>query len=100
MSCNRENVIWKGRDGKWSIGFFDFWQTGEDHEWDVEYDHSKFNFASVGHESEEAAHAAWDGSNPGGATILDEASAITDKYDEMAATYLKENARPSRGYRF
>ena len=101
MSCNRENVVWKNREGLWSIGFFDFYQTGEDHEWDVEYDHSSFTFASVGHDSEEAAHAAWDGANPGASTIYEEASAETDAFDEMAAKYLAaQNARPRAGYRF
>jgi hypothetical protein len=88
MSCNRENVIWKDRTGKWSIGFFDFHQNGDDPEWDVEYDHSSFNFASVGHDSAESAYAAWRGTNPGGSVICTEPTAETDRYDEMAAKYI------------
>jgi hypothetical protein len=90
MSCNRENVIWKSRDGTWGRGFYDYWQTGEDHEWDVEYDYSRFNFASVGHPSEEAAHASWHGANPGGSTIYEEPCAETDEFDQLADKYLAE----------
>jgi hypothetical protein len=101
MSVNRENVIWKSRNGTWGIGFYDYYQTGEDYEWDVEYDYSCFNFASVGHVSEDAAHAAWRGANPGGSTIYSEPSAETDRFDEMAAKFLAEQReRQPTGYRF
>jgi hypothetical protein len=88
MSCNRENVIWKRRDGTWGRGFFDFYQTGEDHEWDVEYDYSAFNWASVGHPTQEAANAAWTGANPSGSTTYEEPSEETDRFDSLAEKFL------------
>ena len=69
MSLHRENIIWPTRDGTWSIGFYDFtsesWKEDFDYEWDVEYDFSKFNWVSTGHQSSEAAQNAWTGPNPG-----------------------------------
>jgi hypothetical protein len=95
MSCNRENVIWKSKNGTWSRGFFEFYQTGDDHEWDVEYIHSSFHWVSTGHASREEANKSWGGSNPGGYWIHDKTDADTDRYDEMAeklTTALKEQA--------
>lgn len=89
MSCNRENVVWKTA-GTWSIGFFDFYQTGDDPEWDVEY-LDRFMFASVGHPTEEAACDAWDGANPGGHTVYDTPSPETERFDRMAAEWLAAN---------
>lgn len=96
MTINRENVIWKGRDGKWNVGFFDYYQTGDDPEWDVEYDYTRFNFVSVGHVSEHAARAAWRGANPGESSTYHEPSTQTDQYDEMAKTYLAANPNHRR----
>lgn len=90
MSCNRENVIWKSRNGTWNRGFFDFYQTGDDHEWDVEYDHGRFNWVSLGHATEKAADLSWDGTNPGGVVIHHEPSATTDRFDAMAEATKKE----------
>lgn len=90
MSCNRENVVWKGRDGKWNVGHFAFYSVDTDkedwdYEWDVEYDYSEFHWASVGHATEDEAHAAWQGSNPGCSMVHYEPDADTDRYDAMAA---------------
>lgn len=90
MSFHRENVIWKSRNGKWSMGVFDCYQTGEDPEWDVEYDFGTFSWASTGHASEEAAYQAWrddGGSNTGGGEVQHEPSEETDRWDIMATTY-------------
>jgi hypothetical protein len=95
MSLNRENVIWKSKNGTWNIGFFDYFRTGDDHEWDVEYDFNSFNWCSTGHNTEREAHSAWKGANPGGTTIYREPSAETDQYDEMAAKLIEE--RKQRG---
>lgn len=98
MSVNRENVTWQAKDGTWSIGFFDFYATGDpmsedwDFEWDVEYDFSKFNWTSHGHPTEEAAYEAWDGANPGGTSICprfgpdanEHTVAQCDHYDQLA----------------
>lgn len=95
MSCNRENVTWKTA-GTWSIGFFDFYETGDtsdpdwDSEWDVEY-LDRFMFVSTGHPTPEAAYEAWDGANPGGTTIYDTPSPETERYDRMAAEWLAAN---------
>jgi hypothetical protein len=93
MSCNRENVTWKSKDGSWGRGFYDFYQTGEDHEWDVEYYHERFHWASTGHATEEDAHLAWTGANPGGGHVHETPSAETDKFDEMAKTCKQEADR-------
>ena len=93
MSTNRENVIWKSRDGTWNRGFYDFYQTGEDYEWDVEYDHSSFMWASTGHATKEQANAAWTGSNPGGCWNFDTPNEETDRLDAMAAAYLEEERK-------
>jgi hypothetical protein len=90
MSCNRENVTWKSRDGTWNRGFYDFYQTGEDYEWDVEYDNDRFNWVSLGHATEEEANLSWDGANPGGGEVYHEPSAETDRFDAMAQVRKKE----------
>ena len=90
MSCNRENVTWKSRDGTWNRGFYDFYQTGEDYEWDVEYDNDKFHWVSLGHSTEQEANLAWDGSNPGGGMIYSEPCEETDRFDRMGQTCKQE----------
>lgn len=95
MSTNRENVIWKTRDGTWSIGFYDFYYTGDssdedfDHEWDVEYDFGRFNWVSTGHPTQESAMNAWHGSNPGCHEIVEEPSAETDALDALVKAFRK-----------
>lgn len=86
MSVNRANVIWPSVDGTWNIGFYDFYQTGDDYEWDVEYDYNRFNWASTGHRDENAAYAAWDGANPGSSTIYQEPQ---PDLDAILQNYLK-----------
>lgn len=89
MSCNRENISWRsGKDGKWYIGFYNFYYTNEesedfDFEWDVEYDFTRFNWASGPHDTLEEAEASWKGANPGiwaPHMTIDETS---DKCDRM-----------------
>ena len=87
MSCNRENVIWKSRNGSWNRGYFDYYQTGEDYEWDVEYNHDRFNWVATGLASKEEANLAQPGANPGGYELQDTPNADTDRYDQMAADY-------------
>lgn len=101
MSCNRENVIWKSKNGTWNRAFYDFYDVGDpsdpdwDYEWDVEYT-DDFNWASVGHATEEAAHRSWDGSNPGSYTLIEDPGDETDELDAKAAAFLKqERARPA-----
>ncbi len=97
MSRHRENVIWKGRDGTWSRGFFECYPTGgDDPEWDVEYDYSRFDWCSCGHATEDDAQAAWHGANPGGCTIHSEPDADTDEFDRMAARYFAEKKNACR----
>ena len=73
--------------------------TGDDPEWDVEYDYDSFEWASIGHSSEEIAHSSWKGANPGGYWSLAYNDNIEEceKYDEMARECL-ENNRNSSGY--
>lgn len=90
MSFHRENVIWKSRNDTWSMGVFDCYQTGDDPEWDVEYDFNTFSWASSGHASQQAAYQAWrddGGSNTGGGEVHDTPSSQTDQWDAMVANY-------------
>lgn len=101
MSFHRENVTWPSPDGRWNIGFYDFYETGgddEDHdpEWDVEYDHSRFNWCSTGHATREEANDAWRGSNPGGGEVYETASEQTAKLDQMAADWAAQQAATPR----
>lgn len=98
MSFNRENVVWQSADGTWGRGFYESYSVGSyddddyDPEWDVDYDYDTFAWVSVGHATEEAARASWDGANPGtshtvpfgesGAFRSDEP--LAPKFDEMA----------------
>jgi hypothetical protein len=75
MSMNRENVAWQSSNGKWNLGFYDYYHVNQgdedfDPEWDVEYT-DDFNWVSTGHATEEAAHNSWDGCNPGGGTVME-----------------------------
>lgn len=101
MSVNRENVIWQSRNGTWNRAFYDFYEVGDtndpdwDFEWDVEYT-DDFNWVRTGLASQEAAHQAWDGANPGGYSVIATPGDDTDRLDEQAAAWLVEN-RPRRG---
>lgn len=74
MSCNRENITWETKDGKWNIGFYAFHEVAPeddedfDYEWDVEYDNDTFWFVSTGHATSQQAMDAYcrQHSNPGG----------------------------------
>lgn len=92
MSFNRENIVWPSKDGSWNRGFFTFYNTssGEDHdpEWDVDYDWNSFWWVSTGHATEDEAHAAWDGANPGGCQLVHayaDDPEWCDQLDKMAA---------------
>lgn len=85
---HRENVVWQSRDGTWGIGFFDYYNINQDSEdfdpeWDVEYVYDCFSWASTGHATEDDAHAAWRGANPGCSEVYKEPSVDTDKFDVM-----------------
>lgn len=97
MSKNRENVIWQSADGRWNRGFFETYPTKSyddddyDDEWDVDYDYDNFSWVSVGHLTEQAAYASWDGANPGGSTVYAHGESswpneppVAEKFDEMA----------------
>jgi hypothetical protein len=92
VSVNRENVIWKSRDGKWYRAFYDYYNVGDtfsddwDFEWDVEYT-DDFNWVSGPHPSLEAAHRSWDGANPGGYSHYDEPCDATDRLDAKFKAY-------------
>jgi hypothetical protein len=92
MSLNRENVIWKSRNGSWYIGFFDFYIYGDDPEWDVEYNWDVFRWSSGPHDSEETAASAWRGANPGGYLLKPIPGKETDHYDKMFAEQQKTHA--------
>ncbi|MFC7633280.1 hypothetical protein ACFQVB_37650 [Paraburkholderia humisilvae] len=93
MSLNRENVVWPSRNGTWSRGFFDHYHTGDDPEWDVEYDYDTFTWCSTGHPTMEAACAAWRGPNPGGITSYETPNVETDRLDAMAEKYLSARSQ-------
>ena len=64
-SFNRENVSWQSPNGTWNLGFFEVvWEGDEDPEWEVEYDFDHFEWVSTGHDTQNEADDAWDGSNP------------------------------------
>lgn len=86
MSKNREHVIWESKDGSWNIGFYQFVQTGEDEEWDVEYIYSEFFWARTGFKTSDLARRAWTGANPGADYTINDYSTSAgacDEYDEM-----------------
>ncbi len=94
MSVNRENVIWKSRDGTWNRGFYDYYDVDTDkddwdYEWDVEYDYSSFNWVSTGQATEQEANDAWRGANPGSCNFHSEPSAETDALDALAKAVRK-----------
>ncbi len=90
MSFHRENVIWKSADGSWYIGFFAAFVTGDDPEWDVDYDHSRFQWASGPHATEDKARGSWRGANPGMHHIIKNPGEETDEYDKMFQYYLNK----------
>jgi hypothetical protein len=99
MSVNRENVTWQSADGTWSRGFFHYEVTGEDYEWDVEYDFTEFGWVRTGFATVEAADDSWDGSNPGQRTHYryEGNEERCDGYDAMAREAL-ERSRDNRWF--
>ena len=77
-------------------GFFSWWQVGDDPEWDVEYDYSRFESVSTGHPDERTAHDSWQGANPGGYTVYHYADSpdMCEQYDAMAAECPEQNFWP------
>jgi len=96
MSFNRENVIWHSETKGWCRGFFAVsWvdpRPDADPEWDVEYDESRFDWVSTGHQSEEQAHRSWNGANPGGYSV-ETRPVWTERLDKMAADFLASVGR-------
>lgn len=103
MSCNRENVIWQSKDGTWNRGFYECFDVGDpcdedwDYEWDVEYGDG-FEWLSLGHATEQAAHESWDGSNPGGYDRCEYAGypAESARYDAKAAEAVQNGVKNQR----
>ena len=96
MGLNREHVIWQSADKTWNIGFFDFVNVGEsdpdwDYEWDVEYDHTSFWWASTGHSTPDKALESYPGANPGGENGLFAYkrgnTRLCKEYDEMVKCF-------------
>ena len=95
MSLNRENVAWQNPSGKWYIGFWDFYRTGDDYEWDVEYYDDHFWFFSGPHASYEAAYDSYTRchANPGGGHVVpysEQDAEYIARLNEVAARYLAE----------
>ena len=102
MSFNRENVVWQGRDGRWSAGHYEFYSVNQDDEdfdpeWDVEYDYDHFHWAVTGMPTMDAAMDRYPGPNPGHHSVLEwnerNAEEIA-KLDKMAADCLSPVNRP------
>ena len=91
MSCNRENVAWKSLDGTWNQGFYDYTVWGEDHEWDVDYDYTRFHWLSRGHISMESARNSWKGSNPGMWTVENDPEQVRE-LEKLAADFERRKA--------
>lgn len=96
MSFNRENVTFQTSDGKWSIGFWNFYETSSymdedfDAEWNVEYTYDGFWFASAGHATPEKAYEAYcrNHANPAGTETVQYKGNenLCDKYSEYVST--------------
>lgn len=74
MSHHHENVIWQSPNGTWNRGFYErirpaFTDEDYDSEWDDDFDFERFEWASTGLASEQAAVDSWPGPNPGGWTV-------------------------------
>lgn len=96
MSLHRENATWQAPDGTWSIGLYDYVETGDDPEWDVEY-LDDFRWVSTGHPTSEAAMDAYlqDHANPGGTTLYfgSEDAASIAEFEKLAAAYKARNSQ-------
>lgn len=93
LSFNRENVIWQSADGSWNRGFFAVAnQFGDDEEWDVEYDYSKFSSVYTNLFSEEDAASCSNEPNPGGYSVIRD-EAYVEKYDRMALFCVNPEAK-------
>ena len=88
-------MIWQSGDGTWGRGFYTVVWTGDDPECDVEYDYGSFEWASMGHPDEDAAHDSWKGSNTGGFTMYPYEGNETycDNFDIMAQRCLDRLAK-------
>lgn len=108
MSFHYDNVIWRSPNGTWNAGFFaeDYLTCGgndeecgdETHEWCREFDQNTFQFVSGGHKTEDEAHRAWPGSNPGSTTVYCDGDWIASFEDMAARLCEREAKREKRGY--
>lgn len=103
MSKYRENATWQDKDGRWCMGFFTVIEPPVedqdeewDEEWDVDYDYDTFEFATVGHLTEQAAWDAGtaDRANPGQTTVyrLADQAEQCAQFDTMAAACIQAEA--------
>lgn len=98
MSLNRENVIWQSKDQTWNRGFYTCNPMGSfdedfDHEWDVEYDYSSFEWVSTGHPTLASAEKSWDGPNPdGNDEVPYKGNAAESKKCDLMAKWFKDPA--------
>lgn len=108
MSTNRENIVWQAEDGTWSMGMFECYPTGDmsdpdwDHEWNMEYNHSAFEWVTrKRHETAKDAQAEWDGSNPGGHSVMEwreESRAEVEGYEAMRTTCIEQMGPPRQSF--
>jgi hypothetical protein len=92
VSFHRENITWQSQNGAWNFAFYDGFVTGDDPEWDVEYDFNAFSWVTTGWPSQKAAQRAWKGANPGGGNLLeDPSSPKSAELDEMAKAATNQN---------
>lgn len=102
MSQNRENTVWQSADKTWNIGFYEYYSTGDDSEWDVEYT-DKFNWVSTGHSNKDDAIHSWRGANPGSHAVVEYSPETASKVfaldDKAAQAYEASVAEPRSGYR-
>jgi hypothetical protein len=94
VSFHRENVVWKSSDG-WYIGFYECWITGDDPEWDVEYDYSAFSWASGPYQTQDDAIRSWKGANPGFHNIALGGKDNQEALDLLFQNFQKESPRVS-----
>lgn len=93
MSLTRQNVTWESADGTWSRASFYVTYCESDPD-DVEYDYTRFDWASIGHGTEQEATRSWEGINAGGGWFEQHSPSSADQcaeYDRMARQWLTEN---------
>lgn len=101
MSFNRDNITFQNQNGKWSIGFWNFYETNSynnpdyDSEWDVEYTYDGFWFVSQGHDTPQKAYESYckNHANPSGTQIIEYKNneKECDLYEQYAQSLRKLN---------